>query len=304
MGSYQLLSDQQVQNCFASSSSSSSFCTETQRGCSKAQNCLHKILRIISTVPPENIKITSVPPSLSSQKLNGCNRFAIDLNIGFNVPPETEESGSPLNGGWVSGQSTCIAACGNFADEKSTVAAECGGVSTVDFGKCSDDGEEKSCKSDSSGVQSTKKQEIIEIMQLENSGVSESKEEIGELKEQQQGFMGLLIEAATLIFGDFKDENPKSECETEMTKSFKSEKFKIEEEDDGDNVAATKKQLKRRNSEVTEEAIEDKSSYPLVRSKRGRIQVLPNKYRDSILEPLTPFSRIRSTILPNRRRSK
>lgn len=302
MGSYHLLSDQQAQNCFASSSSSSSsFCSETQRGCSKAQNCLHKTLRIISTVPPENIKITSVPPSLSSQKLNGCNGFPIDLNIGFNVPPETEESGSPVDGGWVSGQSTSSAACGNFADEKSAVGAVCGGVSTVDFGKCSDDGEEKSCKSDSSGVQSTKNQEIIEILQLENSGVSESKEEIGELKEQQQGFMGLLIEAATLIFGDFKDENPKSQCETEKAKGFKSEKLKIDEEEE---VAATKKQLKRRNNEGTEEAIEDKSSYPLVRSKRGRIQVLPNKYRDSILEPLTPLSRIRSTILPNRRRSK
>ena len=70
------------------------------------------------------------------------------------------------------------------------------------------------------------------------------------------------------------------------------------------DVTATKKQLKRRVNEYTEEVIADKSSYPLVRSKRGRIQVLPNKYRDSILEPLTPFSRIRSTIVTNRRRSK
>ncbi|KAK4370601.1 hypothetical protein RND71_010076 [Anisodus tanguticus] len=275
MGSYQLLrnhhSDQQVNNC----SSSSCLCSETRRGCSKAQSCLLKILRIISTVPPEITSTTTSPPSFSSKKSNGCNGFAIDLNIGFNVPPETEESsGCPVDGGFVSGQST---SSGGFADEKGSLAAECGGVSTVDAGKCSDE--------------------------LENNGVSEtyeSKKEIGELKEQQ-GFMGLLIEAATLIFGDFNDENPKPECER---KSFKSEstreKLRLDEDDD----VAAKKQVKRRNYECTEEVTEDKSSYPLVRSKRGRIQVLPNKYRDSILEPLTPLSRIRSTVVPNRRRSK
>lgn len=247
-------------------SSSSSLCSEAQRvNCSKAQNCLLKILKIISTVPPQN---NNTPPS---QNLDG---FAIDLNIGFNLTPleMEEESGSPVDGGFVS----------------RPVVAECGsGSGSVDFGKCSDidDGGEESCKS-------------VEILQLENDGVfetSESKEEIGEVKEQQ-GFMGLLIEAATLIFGDFKDENP-----------FKlDEKLKMDEHhyNNDNDVTATKKQLKRRINEYTEEVIADKSSYPLVRSKRGRIQVLPNKYRDSILEPLTPFSRIRSTIVTNRRRSK
>lgn len=231
------------QNC-------SSLCSETQRvNCSKAQNCLLKILKIISTVPPPHNNNT--PPS---QKLNG---FAVDLNIGFNLPA---------------------------VDEKSPVAAECGGV---DFGKCSDDeGEEKSCKS-------------VEILQVAVSERSESK---GEVKEEQ-GFMGLLIEAATLIFGEFKDEIPKSEIQT---RTFKFDdtinKLKMDEQHYHEDVSATKKQqLKRRNNE---EVIEDKSSYPLVRSKRGRIQVLPNKYRDSILEPLTPLSRIRSTFIPNRRRSK
>ncbi|KAH0663244.1 hypothetical protein KY284_028175 [Solanum tuberosum] len=250
-------------NCFASSSS---LCSETQRvNCSKAQNCLLKILKIISTVPPHN---NNTPPS---QNLNG---FAIDLNIGFNLTPleMVEESGSPVDCSFVN----------------SPVVAECG---SVDFGKCSDidDGGEELCKIDT----------CVEILQLEDNGdfeTSELKEEIGEVKEQQ-GFMGLLIEAATLIFGDFKDESP-----------FKlDEKLKMDEHhyNNDNDATAAKKQLKRRVNEYTEEVIEDKSSYPLVRSKRGRIQVLPNKYRDSILEPLTPFSRIRSTILPtNRRRSK
>ncbi|KAK4375921.1 hypothetical protein RND71_006598 [Anisodus tanguticus] len=283
MGSYQLLrshqsDEQQVQNCFASSSC---LCKETQRGCSKAQNCLLKILRIISTVPPHNKNTPTSPPSLNSEKSNECNGFAIDLNIGFNVPLE---SGCPVDGGWVSRQST------SSADEKSSVA----GVSTVDVGKCfDDDGEEKSCKSDSSRI-------VIEKLQLENNGVSETDEsKIGELKEQQ-GFMGLLIEAATLIFGDFQDEISKPKCDKSFKSGSNREKLKLDEDD---NVAG-KKQVKRRNYECTDEVMEDKSSYPLVRSKRGRIQVLPNKYRDSILEPLTPFSRIRSTIVPNRRRSK
>ncbi|KAL3335952.1 hypothetical protein AABB24_031931 [Solanum stoloniferum] len=256
-------------NCFASSS----LCSETQRvNCSKAQNCLLKILKIISTVPPHN---NNTPPS---QNLNG---FAVDLNIGFNLTPleMEEESGSPVDGGFVN----------------SSVVEECGSGG-VDFGKCSDidDGGEESCKIDT----------CVEILQLENNGVfetSELKEEIGEVKEQQ-GFMGLLIEAATLIFGDFKDENPLKLDNTT------TEKLNLDEHhynyNDNDATAA-KKQLKRRVNEYTEEVIEDKSSYPLVRSKRGRIQVLPNKYRDSILEPLMPFSRIRSTIVPtNRRRSK
>lgn len=242
-----------------------SFASSTLRGnCSKAQNCLFKILKIISTLPPDN----NTPPS---QNLNG---FAIDLNIGFHLP--AEESGSPVDGSFV----TASAAFGNFADEKSSAVAECGGV---DFEKCpDDDGEEKSCESD--------------VVQLQST---ENQEEIGELK-QQQGFMDLLIQAATLIFGDF---NSKSECETD-TRTFKLDNNHSGDKLNTDEQQHEKKQLKRGSSEYTEEVIEDKSSYPLIRSKRGRIQVLPNKYRDSILEPLTPLSRIRSTIVPSRRRSK
>nr|XP_009767640.1 PREDICTED: uncharacterized protein LOC104218762 [Nicotiana sylvestris] len=277
MGSYQFLRSHSDK--LHNRNSSSSFCSETQRGCSKAQNCLLKILRTISTVPPQNS--SAVPTSLCSEKLNqlefdakrGCNEISIDLNIGFNVPPEMEESdsASPVDGGWISGQSTTSTTAGDiFADEKSPFAADCSGVLTVD-GEC-----EKSCKSEICGIDAMIKEEIIGNFQLESNGVCETskeQDEIGELKEEQ-GFMGLLIEAATLIFGDFKNENSKSENSREKT----------------EDVAA-RKQRKRRN-ECTD---------PVVRSKRGRIQVLPNKYKDSILEP---FSRIRSTIFSNRRRSK
>lgn len=301
MGSYQFLRSHsdKLQN-----HSSSPFCSETQRGCSKAQNCLLKILRTISTVPPQNS--SAVPTSLCSEKLNqlefdakrGCNEISIDLNIGFNVPPEMEESdsASPVDGGWISGQSTTSTTAGDiFADEKSPFAADCSGVLTVD-GEC-----EKSCKSEICGIEAMIKEETIQNFQLVSNGVSETskeQDEIGELKEEQ-GFMGLLIEAATLIFGDFKNENSNSkrECKTKTErKSFKFENSENSREktEDEENDVAAKKQLKRRN-ECTD---------PVVRSKRGRIQVLPNKYKDSILEPLTPFSRIRSTIFSNRRRSK
>lgn len=267
MDSHQLLKNHSNQVRYVSAtSSSSSLCTEKHPTCSKAQNCLFKILRTISTIPPENtIKLQS----LSSSQLKESeyvvktefNEFPIDLNVGFCASPENQESESPVDGFTATG------------------SEHSGGVGKCSDGECEVGKEEKLLNSDSftDGGLAGADVEILEISQLENiNGVSE----IGKV-EEEKGFMGLLIEAARLIFGEFKDED--SDFEPEPEKKIRT------------------KQLKRRNKcwgmEYVEETVDGKCSSPVVRSKRARIQVLPCKYRDSIIEPLTGFSRNRSSIV-------
>lgn len=273
MDSHQLLKNHSNQVRYVSAtSSSSSLCTEKHPTCSKAQNCLFKILRTISTIPPENtIKLQS----LSSSQLKESeyvvktefNEFPIDLNVGFCASPENQESESPVDGFTAAGSENS------------------GEVGKCSDGECEVGKEEKLLDSDSflevkvhtNGGLSGADVEILESSQLEiTNGVSE----ITKL-EEEKGFMGLLIEAARLIFGEFKDED--SDFEPEPEKKSRT------------------KQLKRRNKcwgmEYVEETVDGKCSSPVVRSKRARIQVLPCKYRDSIIEPLTGFSRNRSSIV-------
>nr|GME11663.1 uncharacterized protein LOC104099020 [Ipomoea batatas] len=224
------------------------------RGCSKAQNSLLNILRIISTFPPEE-----TPESEYDEKKE-VKVFGIDLNVGFRAPPESEGDG---NGG---------------------AAADFGGGDEA-FGT------EKLC---------------------ERSELSGGK------GKGEEGFMGLLIEAARLIFGEFNDKKygggggsrPEQEPEKNTSESQNSDETKITAVD----PSSPGRRVKRRppswavelygNAEEEEQNGAGEAS-PVVRSKRGRIQVLPCKYRDSVLEPLTRFTRTRSTtILANRRRSR
>nr|GMD22748.1 uncharacterized protein LOC104099020 [Ipomoea batatas] len=212
------------------------------RGCSKAQNSLLNILRIISTFPPEE-----TPESEYDEKKE-VKVFGIDLNVGFRAPPESEGDG---NGG---------------------AAADFGG----------------------------------------------GDEAFGVKGKGEEGFMGLLIEAARLIFGEFNDKKyggaagsrPEQEPEKNTSESQNSDETKITAVD----PSSPGRRVKRRppcwavelygNAEEEEQNGGGEAS-PVVRSKRGRIQVLPCKYRDSVLEPLTRFTRTRSTtIFANRRRSR
>nr|GMD25478.1 hypothetical protein A4A49_14615 [Ipomoea batatas] len=195
------------------------------RGCSKAQNSLLNILRIISTFPPEE-----TPESEYDEKKE-VKVFGIDLNV--------------------------------FGTEK----------------------------------------------------LCERSELSGGKGKGEEGFMGLLIEAARLIFGEFNDKKyggaagsiTEQEPEKNTSESQNSDETKMTAADPG-------RRMKRRppcwavelygNAEEEEQNVGGEAS-PVVRSKRGRIQVLPCKYRDSVLEPLTRFTRTRSTtILANRRRSR
>ncbi|KAL3530428.1 hypothetical protein ACH5RR_009750 [Cinchona calisaya] len=101
--------------------------------------------------------------------------------------------------------------------------------------------------------------------------------------------MGLLIEAAKMIFGESKEEE-------KLTKSSFGD-FN----DDSKRVNKRRKRGDWRTVDLCGDM--EVEVEPAVRSNRERTRVLPCKYRDSVLEPLTRLPRNRSTaIIPKKRR--
>lgn len=124
---------------------------------------------------------------------------------------------------------------------------------------------------------------------------SRIKSNIGEAESS----MTLLIEAARLIFGEFKDgDEPES--------SDSPPCYEVKKDGAAADIEPEEEELPRRSSCWTAADMggefEEPPSSPVVRSKRGRTQVLPCKYRDSVLEPLTRLSRTGSSIHPSKRR--
>ncbi|KAA8544196.1 hypothetical protein F0562_022168 [Nyssa sinensis] len=114
---------------------------------------------------------------------------------------------------------------------------------------------------------------------------------------RSDGSLGLLIEAAKLIFGDFEDD--------ELGSEKPSPNHTVRE----DSLTGTERDNTTRRSKrdhcLTMDLYGDfEDVSPVVRSKRGRSQVLPYRYRDSVLEPLTRLSRQRSTTVSTKRRSR
>lgn len=116
---------------------------------------------------------------------------------------------------------------------------------------------------------------------VEEKEVQAVKEEIDNI--------GLLIDAAKLIFGEVKESH-----DEKNQKSFED----LNDQDSREKPCVNDN--KRRNQCWTVGLYEDME--PVVRSKRGRTRVLPCKYRDSVLEPLTRASRNRASIVSNKRR--
>uniref|UniRef100_A0A5B6YKT9 Uncharacterized protein n=1 Tax=Davidia involucrata TaxID=16924 RepID=A0A5B6YKT9_DAVIN len=236
--------------------------------------------------------------------------FDIDLNIRFGSPPETEESESAEVGGGMSassavgigdGQGCAVGNCNSpvVSAEDECDTKEVQKLYGSDFPEANENEEE----SISAVVDEQEVTEFAEITNLQlqssetdNNGVSEETkgEEDGKIKSQEdnehveeesrsEGCLGLLIEAAKLISGDFDDDEPVPEKPRTETDS-------------------TSRRSKRSHCWMMEDLygeFEDVS--PVVRSKRGRSQVLPYRYRDSVLEPLT---RQKSTKVSTKRRSK
>ncbi|MFS8011637.1 hypothetical protein Hanom_Chr14g01311411 [Helianthus anomalus] len=115
----------------------------------------------------------------------------------------------------------------------------------------------------------------------DQNGYSKQVVEFEVEKPRDEGYLGLLIEAAQLILGDESQQDKKPPSHPQI----KSSKI------------VTGKEVKRKQQQqrwtATAEAewyAEYEDTSPVVKSKRGRNQVLPFKYRDSVVEPLVRWT--------------
>ncbi|KAI3450673.1 hypothetical protein Pfo_007338, partial [Paulownia fortunei] len=244
-----------------------SMCSETRRRRSTSQMCLHKILSIITTVPPP-LATASPPFSGSETKESSAENdttdenkgSGFDLNVGFCISPGTKESFEAVASGLSS---------------SSTTAVEGGGGSAARDGGCLKVNLENGCD------------------RVENEEHGNGVHENPHIKiEETEKSLTLLIEAAKLIFGEFKD-NDKSEPGNQNA----SRGSELKKDEVAADIEPNERKLTRRSSCWTTAEMggefEETPSSPVVRSKRGRTQVLPCKYRDSVLEPLTRLSKRR-----------
>ncbi|KAL2511134.1 Uncharacterized protein Adt_16734 [Abeliophyllum distichum] len=251
----------------------------TSRG-SKAQLCLLKILHVISTVRPPQITMAK-PPLFSSEtkelsvenKMNKANNGSgFDLNGNVCIFPEMEESSESLASG------------GRLSPSSTTVGAD--GLPPLSGGGGGDQCYQQGGKTHENDWRT--------------HGVSKSapykiNENNVKYRDETKKNFALLIEAAKLVLGEFKDYN-NSESE--------SENFELTKNKTGENEL-NEKTLWRRSQSLTASEIggDNEDTAPVLRrSKRGRTQVLPNRYRDSmVLEPLTRLSRHRSSVVSTKR---
>ncbi|CAK9153858.1 unnamed protein product [Ilex paraguariensis] len=297
--------------------------SEIRHSRSKAQMCLEKILLIISSFPPDST--SSKQPTSTAQlqesddSMTNENRALLCVNKGFDMdlknsldpPSEIRESKS------AAGDERLVSGCSAVAEGwVSDFPAVSSGVLRIDKileGECAEMTAEKKYGSDSSAIDANEEEEeepaIVaekaigvssQVQTLESDDDGDSEKTNGEEQsniEQEQakneeingdGFLGLLIEAAELIFGEFRDD----ESEVHNHKST------------GTETAVKKINAKRPEPNHFPAYGDFEDISPVVRSKRGRSQVLPYKYRDSVLEPLTPLSRHRSNMVPTKRRSR
>uniref|UniRef100_A0A5B7AAA4 Uncharacterized protein n=1 Tax=Davidia involucrata TaxID=16924 RepID=A0A5B7AAA4_DAVIN len=251
--------------------------------------------------------------------------FDIDLNIRFG-PPETAETESVAADGGLS-ESSAVG-IGDCAVGNSTSPVVSANVSVV-YEKCSRgctevvlEEVEKLYGSDLPVIEASENDEESAVVdeqeatecseitnpqlgssEIENNGVSEESkgEEDSEIKAEEEherveesrseGSLGLLIEAAKLIFGDFEDDE-----ELGSEKPGQKDGLTGTEE-----TESTTRRSKRNHCWTVDLYGDFENISPVVRSKRGRSQVLPYRYRDSVLEPLT---RQKSTKVSTKRRSK
>ncbi|KAJ0469782.1 hypothetical protein HanRHA438_Chr14g0666841 [Helianthus annuus] len=114
---------------------------------------------------------------------------------------------------------------------------------------------------------------------IDQNGYSKQVVEFEVEKPRDEGYLGLLIEAAQLILGNESEPDKKPPSHPQITSS------KI----------VTGKEVKRKQQRWTATAeaewyAEYEDTSPVVKSKRGRNQVLPFKYRDSVVEPLVRWT--------------
>ncbi|RZC76823.1 hypothetical protein C5167_000958 [Papaver somniferum] len=221
-----------------------------KHGRSKAQMCLKKIIDLISS------------GSSANGKMKEKKGLGIDLNLRLGCfgtdDDDDDENG---NKGF---RSNCSGVIGGdcINNVESNVEFTSGSILVKNGeNECDFKGV------DVIEVEEKERRELSEVTDLETPEI----EDVGMKKNGEKGYMDLLVEAARLISGDFKDETD----------------AEVKTKNRGDKIEVKRRKSKRINNECRlfdiYEDFEDIS--PVVRSKRGRNQVLPHKYRDSVLDP-------------------
>lgn len=280
--------------------------SNTRHGCSTAQMCLNKILCTISSIPPDETP-KEEPFRLSSirdleTKGNGEKiGVGIDLNLRLGPSVGAQESESLAENGDLSACSFVGKASesGSVAESVGVLAAE-----KSSEGEC--DPKEKAVQ-----VITEKAPEVSEITNqlVESSEIEQETEKLNEEEEdgcvgeedevkavpfereknKSNDCLGLLVEAARLISGNFgDDESDTGEPSGEKELSGGLRKAQAAANEASRNGSKRKKNKSWRVEDWLGD-LEDTS--PVVRSKRGRTQVLPTRYRDSVLEPWKPLPR-------------
>jgi len=293
MASYQFLNHRnQVRD-------SSRFINTTSRhGLSKSQMCLQKILRVITSCPPQEI---SKETSLNRETLEFKENRGVDIDLNMGLSPAWSEADNQENQS--SEESSLLSAC-SFVEkgikndssmevsavDRSSSAGECC-VKVVGDQVGYDSPTVQATGEESQGVDETTL-EISKTTNLKNQPneisskikavnddqeitkfkEEDTKKELVKLEpcheeknESNKDSLALLIEAAEMFSGNLEDKESDSE--------------KLEE-----TTSGSKKSCK---CSWVVDLYEDNTSSPVVRSKRGRSQVLPYRYRDSsvLLEP-------------------
>lgn len=302
----------------------------SRRGCSKAQACLHRILRIIAS--------SSKGPSPSLQSSSG--GLGIDLNLRFcsasfgEEEEEEDEEGGEGNVGLVdesgSFSSSSVAApevgkgpkgdtvleksaevdceAGEQAEETNCERVVVGGDG--DRGKAEEEGGEEENGDADSGSEITN----VQVQSFEKSDEDRASEM---RRSNSDGFLGLLLEAAKLVSGHGDgdgdgDEDGETEPSERLGQRRELHESPRTKADAAEAPIKTELPGSKKKQQIPEEAFgepeadasppppQPPSSPPVVRTKRGRNQVLPYRFRDSVLEPWARLSR--SNPVPTKRR--
>ena len=298
MASYQVLNHSHHQV-------SDSCSTRVRHGYSKAQMCLNKILGIISSIPPPETPKESQDFETKESENNNNRGVGIDLNLrlGPLVESEEEEESLAENG---NNLSACSVVVGKVSAESTDSVAESAPAVHVDHVVTV--AAEKSSESECDPKEKLAAEKAVEVSEITTQQRVEVSSEIDdddevvvvktvafkreENENKSTDCLGLLVEAARLISGNFEEEE-----EDDESPSHHHHRGKKLSSELGLGLEKSKRKRKRkRNSRknssgggTVEDWMEDTS--PVVKSKRGRNQVLPTRYRDSVLEPWKPLPR-------------
>ncbi|CAK7329290.1 unnamed protein product [Dovyalis caffra] len=273
--------------------------TTTRHGFSKSQMCLHKILHIINSYPPQEIsKETSLNREILEFEEN--RGIGIDLNMGLS--PAWSEAGDHEN---QSPDSSCLLSACSFVEKglknDSSIEVFTADRSSISEGECCVKAVGDKFGSDPPTIQATgEESRVVDETTLEISKTTNFKNQANEINSKIK-VINDGQEITKVKEEDTKKKSVKVEpCHEEKNKTNKDclallieaaemvSGHSDDKESDSEKLEETKSGSKRScKCSWVVDLYEDNASSPVVRSKRGRSQVLPYRYRDSsvLLEP-------------------